>query len=93
MPEIKHATDTSNFDPVDVARLQQKDQSVRSPDFPNHALVDFTFHRFFDESGHPVIQYCDTVPEESLTFDGDEHCNRQLQDHIDDDDADVGVYV
>lgn len=60
IPNIKHATDTSNFDPVtekdtddeiDEAREQEKKRILDKG--PQHAFYEFTFRRFFDEGGHP----------------------------------------
>ena len=94
VPEIKHATDTSNFDPIDACRLQQKDQAAHSPEFPNRALVDFTFHRFFDECGHPVAPYYNVEESEDV-----KQVNPidSIGSHVvldqEDLDADGGVYV
>lgn len=98
VPQIKHPTDTSYFDPVDAGRLAQNDDALPSSEFPNHALLDFTFRRFFDEIGHPVVKYNDALLEEPEA----ESCDVQQVDHTItsiatsaaiDDDEDVGVYV
>lgn len=60
IPKIKHATDTSNFDPVpeketeneaDEAYEEEKQRILDKA--PQHAFYEFTFRRFFDEGGHP----------------------------------------
>eukprot|EP00794_Sanderia_malayensis_P000256 gene256-877_t len=59
-PMIRHATDTSNFDPVpekeineelDDAIIEEKRKIIEKG--PQHAFYEFTFRRFFDEGGHP----------------------------------------
>ncbi len=60
IPKIRHATDTSNFDPVpeketadehDDVINEEKRQIIEKG--PQHAFYEFTFRRFFDEGGHP----------------------------------------
>lgn len=60
-PKITHATDTSNFDPIDPERIRgsDSDEEIKKPDHPEngkhpeHAFFEFTFRRFFDDGGHP----------------------------------------
>lgn len=60
IPTIRYPTDTSNFDPVDPDRLKTSGSGEISPDqrVPDksrrseHAFFEFTFRRFFDDSGH-----------------------------------------
>ncbi|KAL4233551.1 Serine/threonine-protein kinase lats1 [Mactra antiquata] len=59
-PKIRHAMDTSNFDPVEE-REQDSDSeneilnldNPQNGKFPEHAFFEFTFKRFFDDAGHP----------------------------------------
>jgi serine/threonine protein kinase len=59
IPTIKHATDTSNFDPVpehmstDFNSLENAPVEVRSDvkDGPEYAFYEFTFRHFFDDGG------------------------------------------
>ena len=66
-PQIMYATDTSNFDPVDEERMRSSDgdegeltapmpvetsEVKQKPRHPEHAFFEFTFRRFFDESGN-----------------------------------------
>lgn len=60
-PVIRHATDTSNFDPVDPDKLHNSDSSASdgkgniifdNGKHPDHAFFEFTFRRFFDDGGH-----------------------------------------
>lgn len=60
IPNIKYATDTSNFDPVDPERLLNSDleenkkiDKLENGKHPEHAFFEFTFRRFFDDGGHP----------------------------------------
>ena len=60
VPKIKHATDTSNFDPVEErdsdthsdCEIKKLDHPVNGK-HPEHAFFEFTFRRFFDDGGHP----------------------------------------
>lgn len=60
VPKISHATDTSNFDPVDEhdsdtgsdCEIKKLDHPVNGR-HPEHAFFEFTFRRFFDDGGHP----------------------------------------
>lgn len=66
LPQIAYPTDTSNFDPVDEERMHSStgDEETNSPTtvettevqqrprHPEHAFFEFTFRRFFDESGN-----------------------------------------
>ena len=64
IPKIRHATDTSNFDSVnydDEPRDSASDDSSRKEPsmgengkHPEHAFLEFTFRRFFDDGGHFV---------------------------------------
>lgn len=66
-PQIRHALDTSHFDPVEE---REQESDLRNLDhtlngkFPEHAFFEFTFKRFFDDAGHPypAVKYS---PEES----------------------------
>ncbi len=60
IPKIRHATDTSNFDPVpekeanadnDDRNNEEKREILEKG--PQHAFYEFTFRRFFDEGGYP----------------------------------------
>lgn len=63
VPTIAHATDTSNFDPVQPEkRWSSGDDGEDGPSdgpgglntrHPEHAFYEFTFRRFFDDNGHP----------------------------------------
>lgn len=54
-PPIKHETDTSNFDSVDdIEQHHHDDEDFRNGKYPEHAFVEFTFRRFFDDCGHPL---------------------------------------
>ncbi|XP_017000557.2 serine/threonine-protein kinase Warts [Drosophila takahashii] len=59
IPEIKHPTDTSNFDPVDPEKLRSNDSNMSSGDDidlndrPFHGFFEFTFRRFFDDKQPP----------------------------------------
>ncbi|KAH8267756.1 hypothetical protein KR026_004935 [Drosophila bipectinata] len=61
IPEIKHPTDTSNFDPVDPEKLRSNDSNMSSGDDIDlndrqfHGFFEFTFRRFFDDKQHPDI--------------------------------------
>ncbi|GFT44351.1 hypothetical protein NPIL_533051 [Nephila pilipes] len=63
VPKISHSTDTSNFDPIDSDKLRSSnsessdsgDMNERGGDndkHPEHAFLEFTFRRFFDDGGH-----------------------------------------
>jgi len=62
IPKIRHATDTSNFDsisydePHDSASddSSKKEPSGENGKHPEHAFLEFTFRRFFDDGGHVV---------------------------------------
>lgn len=61
IPKITHSTDTSNFDPIDSGKLRSSSESSDSGDLndragdndkhPEHAFLEFTFRRFFDDGG------------------------------------------
>jgi serine/threonine-protein kinase LATS1/2 len=54
-PEILHETDTSNFDPIDPARLlNDNSDSENDEKKDSHGFYEFTFRRFFDDGGHPL---------------------------------------
>ena len=60
IPKIRHATDTSNFDPVPEKETEAEPDDVYDEEkqrimdkAPQHAFYEFTFRRFFDEGGHP----------------------------------------
>ncbi|XP_015925321.1 serine/threonine-protein kinase Warts [Parasteatoda tepidariorum] len=61
IPNIRYPTDTSNFDPIDSDKLRS-DNSESSDEgnlddpsdnnkHPEHAFLEFTFRRFFDDGG------------------------------------------
>ncbi|XP_058831780.1 serine/threonine-protein kinase Warts [Topomyia yanbarensis] len=59
-PKIKYPTDTSNFDPIDPAKLHESscEEAGHSFDEPldsnkpfHHGFFEFTFRRFFDDEG------------------------------------------
>jgi len=54
-PEIRHETDTSNFDPIEPERLQHHSISLDDlrTETNSHGFYEFTFRRFFDDCGHP----------------------------------------
>lgn len=58
-PKIKHAMDTSYFDEIDGKFDDDSDEEMQKPDHPingkhpEHAFLEFTFRRFFDDGGHP----------------------------------------
>ncbi|XP_078322610.1 uncharacterized protein LOC111103289 isoform X3 [Crassostrea virginica] len=58
-PKIKHAMDTSYFDEIDSKFDDDSDEEMQKPDHPingkhpEHAFLEFTFRRFFDDGGHP----------------------------------------
>jgi serine/threonine-protein kinase LATS1/2 len=62
VPQIRYATDTSNFDPVDPDKLHNSEESeekrrvekTENGRHPEHAFFEFTFRRFFDDGGHPM---------------------------------------
>ena len=61
IPNIRYATDTSNFDPVDPDKLRNSDseenkkvEKLENGKHPEHAFFEFTFRRFFDDGGHPM---------------------------------------
>ncbi|XP_065092302.1 serine/threonine-protein kinase Warts-like [Ochlerotatus camptorhynchus] len=63
-PKIKYATDTSNFDPIDPAKLhdssceesgQSFDELFDSSKPFHHGFFEFTFRRFFDDEGDHKI--------------------------------------
>ena len=61
VPNIRFATDTSNFDPVDPDKLHNSDceenkkvEKLENGKHPEHAFYEFTFRRFFDDGGHPM---------------------------------------
>ena len=54
VPHIRHAEDTSNFDPIEPDRPQSEasmtdvdENSTTKPKHPSHAFYEFTFRRFF----------------------------------------------
>ncbi|KAK3602877.1 hypothetical protein CHS0354_018736 [Potamilus streckersoni] len=60
IPQIRHAMDTSNFDPIDPEKFNdESDDEMKKLDhpengkYPEHAFIEFTFRRFFDDGGHP----------------------------------------
>lgn len=58
IPQIRYPTDTSNFDSVDENKLNsleaRRDVTTLENGYPEHAFLEFTFKRFFDEGGHPM---------------------------------------
>ncbi|XP_053681773.1 serine/threonine-protein kinase Warts-like [Sabethes cyaneus] len=63
-PKIKYPTDTSNFDPIDPAKLHESSYDEGSHSFDevfdsskpfHHGFFEFTFRRFFDDEGDHKI--------------------------------------
>ena len=57
VPTIRYATDTSNFDSIDenkLMSLEARRDGTLENGYPEHAFFEFTFKRFFDESGHAI---------------------------------------
>ena len=63
VPNIRYATDTSYFDPVDPDKCimsteeseeQRKKEKLENGKHPEHAFFEFTFRRFFDDGGHAM---------------------------------------
>jgi len=75
-PEIKHETDTSNFDPIDPDRLfhdnpeSDDDSSSERRIKDSHGFYEFTFRRFFDDGGHPLRIIGDDKPTGLSTSNG-----------------------
>ncbi|XP_065222371.1 serine/threonine-protein kinase LATS1-like [Planococcus citri] len=71
IPTIHYLTDTSNFDPIDPESLHEcnsvtSDFSEASDDGkPFHGFFEFTFRRFFDDTGGGVPFRTKITPEES----------------------------
>ena len=60
VPKIRHAMDTSHFDPVEERDDSESDSEIlrhfdhpQNGKHPEHAFFEFTFRRFFDDGGHP----------------------------------------
>lgn len=56
IPQLRHPTDTSNFDPVDPDKLRRsasRDSLLKEETYDGgkHAFFEFTFRRFFDDEG------------------------------------------
>lgn len=61
VPKIRYPTDTSNFDPIDSDKLRSSnsessdegnmDDLNDNVKHPEHAFLEFTFRRFFDDGG------------------------------------------
>lgn len=58
VPTIKNATDTSNFDPVPEAMIEddfedhaEKNNVKTNKEGPEYAFYEFTFRHFFDDGG------------------------------------------
>ncbi|CAG2209686.1 LATS1_2 [Mytilus edulis] len=75
-PQIKYATDTSNFDDIDPDKIRGSDSEdeIKKPDHPvngkhpEHAFFEFTFRRFFDDGGHPYpVKEPDNQQEQTKT--------------------------
>ena len=70
VPTIRHATDTSNFDPVPQKENgsdsngsdREEEQREILQKGPQHAFYEFTFRRFFDDGGHPHTLYDNEPP-------------------------------
>ena len=58
-PKIKFAEDTSNFDPIDEGKLRPDEDIINEEDSNSsyHGFYEFTFRRFFDDAGQPVLDY------------------------------------
>ena len=57
IPTIRYPTDTSNFDSIDenkLMSLETRRDGTLENGYPEHAFFEFTFKRFFDESGHAI---------------------------------------
>lgn len=57
IPKIRYPTDTSNFDQVDEKKFNSVDSKgygTLENGYPEHAFLEFTFKRFFDEGGHAM---------------------------------------
>ncbi|XP_055538509.1 serine/threonine-protein kinase Warts [Wyeomyia smithii] len=63
-PKIKYPTDTSNFDPIDPAKLHESSYDEAGHSFDevfdsskpfHHGFFEFTFRRFFDDEGDHKI--------------------------------------
>lgn len=79
IPTIRHPTDTSNFDPIDPDRLRHSDSNsgdekekkrvsselrFENGKYPEHAFIEFTFRRFFDDNGHPLLPMASMILEQ-----------------------------
>lgn len=76
MPEIHYSTDTSNFDPIESDKRRSSDESSDEGNMddpneynkhPEHAFLEFTFRRFFDDGGHvyPTRAPLEEAPEKN----------------------------
>lgn len=83
VPKILHPADTSNFDPVEPEKLRdsnhKRDNTLENGKQPDHAFYEFTFRRFFDESGNLYMpmdhdpEFCDDIlAEEKELFEQEE---------------------
>ena len=57
IPQIRYPTDTSHFDCVDENKrhsVETRRDATLENGYPDHAFLEFTFKRFFDEGGHPM---------------------------------------
>ncbi|KAL8611438.1 hypothetical protein ACOMHN_014493 [Nucella lapillus] len=75
VPNIRFATDTSNFDPVDPDKLINSDsednmqvEKLENGKHPEHAFFEFTFRRFFDDGGHPMATPLDDPDSNSPVY-------------------------
>ena len=69
IPTIKHATDTSNFDPVPehMSNDHSNDQNTHvekndKKTGPEYAFYEFTFRHFFDDGGMVNPNFENTIP-------------------------------
>jgi serine/threonine-protein kinase LATS1/2 len=68
IPLIRHYADTSNFDPVDPDKLREDSLPKDWPDngkHSEHAFLEFTFRRFFDEGGHLIAPKMPDIDQEN----------------------------
>ena len=79
IPQIRHAEDTSNFDPVEPDRspdsqcdsMPEFPEGDKKPRHPPHAFYEFTFRRFFtqDQACSSVSNYSSLDETESTSED------------------------
>jgi len=81
VPHIESQEDISNFDPVE--EYSQDDTSNYDPaithTLQNHAFLEFTFRRFFDQDGHPQSNNHGTRQNTRRSMTQQRHHHRQHQ--------------